>query len=63
MKPTLSLSPAPSRFDTAAQDLFTAEGAPAPAARIAARIARPALLSVAHRHRMPLWHFFDKRGY
>lgn len=62
MKPTLHLTP-PRRFDTAAEDLFTAEGAPAPAAPRAARIARPVLFGAPLRHRMPLWHFFDKRGY
>lgn len=63
MKPTLFLAGRPRSFDAAAQDLFTAEGAPAPAARPAARITRPALLGGPHLYRRPLWNFLDKRGY
>jgi hypothetical protein len=37
--------------------------APPRGARLAARIARPVLFGPPQRYRMPLWRFFDKRGY
>jgi hypothetical protein len=64
MKTTLPLSaPRPGAADQDALDRFTGEGAPAPAEPLAARIACPALLGTPQRYRMPLWRFFDKRGY
>ena len=56
------LAPPPG-LDVNALDLFTAEGAPVPAEPRAARIACPALLGTPQRYRMPLWRFFDRRGY
>lgn len=62
MKPTLPLSAPPPGFDTAAQELFTAEGAPAPAGLRLQLVACPAPRSGPQRYRMPLWRRFAKRG-
>jgi len=60
MKPTTPLLAPPPGVDVNALDLFTAEGAPPPAAPRAARIARPVLFGAPRRYRMPLWRFFGQ---